>query len=259
MNKNKIFIGLGIIIIIAFIGILGTIIIKHISTKTSSETGGNTQTLIAGEKIETEENDNKEEIDAKPTEDVINITEDTKEQEKVEETKEESSNATTKQITTQNENNSVKVNTQNKETVKQSASTGNTNANTNTQTETQVQQKEQKQEPTQTKTQNENNNQAKESAKPVETTTEEKQNVVDNKPVTCTNNNNHFIEVGNSNRWFSTQKEAIAYYDGLVHELSEKWENEEIDSKTYHKTCPYGYEVWSCGLCGKWTINLYYR
>lgn len=255
MNKKNIIIGLGIVIVITLVCVLGTIIIKHISTKVTTKTGGKSQTVIAEEKTEAEENDKKQ-IDDEPTENITNNTEEIKEQEKTEETKEKiSSNTTTEQPAIQTQSNNVKSVTTNKE---------NTNTtNVKKQTETQVQAKEQEQpiSNNQSQTQNESSNQVqeKESAQPVETKTEDKQNTVENKPETCTNNNNHFIEVGNSNRWFSSQKEAIAYYDGLVHEWSEKWENDEIDSKTYYKNCPYGYEVWSCGLCGKWTINLYYR
>ena len=261
MNKKNIIIGLGIVIVITLMCLLGTIIVKHISTKTSSETGGKSQIVTLGEKVENEENDKKQ-TDDKLAENTTNNTEEIKVQEKIEKTKEEiSSNTTTEQPTIQTQSNNVKSVTTNKDNTKTSANT--TNVKKESQTETQVQVKEQEQpiSNNQSQTQNESSNQVqeKESTQPAETKTEDKQNTVENKPVTCTNNNNHFIEVGNSNRWFSSQKEAIAYYDGLVHEWSEKWESDEIDSKTYYKNCPYGYEVWSCGLCGKWTINLYYR
>ncbi|MBR3325267.1 MAG: hypothetical protein IKG14_04395 [Clostridia bacterium] len=73
------------------------------------------------------------------------------------------------------------------------------------------------------------------------------------------NGSNHGVGVGNSNKWFNTQQEAINYFDGIQKTWGDKWERFEIDSETYDKNCPYGYEVWSCPFCGKWTINFYYR
>lgn len=78
-------------------------------------------------------------------------------------------------------------------------------------------------------------------------------------PVRCTNNSNHGMDVGNSNRWFSTKDEAISYYNSQTSYWGKKWENFEIDNDTYYKNCPYGYEIWSCMYCSKWTINFYYR
>lgn len=77
-------------------------------------------------------------------------------------------------------------------------------------------------------------------------------------PPKC-NGNNHGVGVGNSNKWFNSKQEAISYYDNLIKIWGDKWENFEIDSETYDKNCPYGYEVWTCPFCGKWTINFYYR
>lgn len=78
-------------------------------------------------------------------------------------------------------------------------------------------------------------------------------------PTRCTNNNNHGMNVGNSGKWFNSKQEAVNYYDSLIKTWGDKWENFEIDSETYDKNCPYGYEVWTCPFCGKWTINFYYR
>lgn len=78
-------------------------------------------------------------------------------------------------------------------------------------------------------------------------------------PTRCTNNNNHGMNVGNSGKWFNSKQEAVNYYDSLIKTWGDKWENFEIDSETYDKNCPYGYEVWTCQFCGKWTINFYYR
>lgn len=99
--------------------------------------------------------------------------------------------------------------------------------------------------------------QPKEEPKVVETKTEP---IKEPEPVTpkC-NGSNHGVGVGNSNKWFNTQQEAINYFDGIQKTWGDKWERFEIDSETYDKNCPYGYEVWSCPFCGKWTINFYYR
>ena len=78
-------------------------------------------------------------------------------------------------------------------------------------------------------------------------------------PTRCTNNNNHGMNIGNSGKWFNSKQEAVNYYDSLIKTWGDKGENFEIDSDTYDKNCPYGYEVWTCPFCGKWTINFYYR
>lgn len=99
--------------------------------------------------------------------------------------------------------------------------------------------------------------QPKEEPKVIETKPEP---IKEPEPVTpkC-DESNHGIGVGNSNKWFNTQQEAINYFDGLQKTWGDKWERFEIDSETYDKNCPYRYEVWTCPFCGKWTINFYYR
>ena len=99
--------------------------------------------------------------------------------------------------------------------------------------------------------------QPKEEPKVVETKTEP---IKEPEPVApkC-DGSNHGVGVGNSNKWFNSKQEAINYYDGIQKTWGDKWENFEIDSATYDKNCPYGYEVWTCPFCGKWTINFYYR
>ena len=81
--------------------------------------------------------------------------------------------------------------------------------------------------------------------------------------VRCTNNNNHGMSVGNTDKWFSNKDEAIAYYKSEIKYWGDWWENTSVDDTeadaTYKKNCPSGYEVWSCMYCGKWTINFYYR
>ena len=101
------------------------------------------------------------------------------------------------------------------------------------------------------------NIQPKEEPKVVEPKSE---SIKESEPVTpkC-DGSNHGVGVGNSNKWFNSKQEAINYYDGIQKTWGDKWENFEIDSTTYDKNCPYGYEVWTCPFCGKWTINFYYR
>lgn len=95
---------------------------------------------------------------------------------------------------------------------------------------------------------------------PSTTSNEPKQETkVEEKPTRCTNNSNHGMNVGNSGKWFNSKQEAVNYYDSIIKTWGDKWENFEIDSETYDKKCPYGYEVWTCPFCGKWTINFYYR
>lgn len=69
----------------------------------------------------------------------------------------------------------------------------------------------------------------------------------------------HRVGVGNSNKWFNSKQEAINYYQSIIKTWGDKWEKFEIDDETYNKNCPYGYEIWSFPLCGKWTINFYYN
>lgn len=61
---------------------------------------------------------------------------------------------------------------------------------------------------------------------------------------------NHGVGVGNSQKWFNSESEAISYYKSIIKNWGDKWENFEIDDETYNKNCPY---------CSKWTINFYYN
>lgn len=58
--------------------------------------------------------------------------------------------------------------------------------------------------------------------------------------------------------YYTTKAEAIAEYDRIINEWSDKWLNNEVDDETYYKNCPDGYEIFSCPYCNKWTISLYY-
>lgn len=75
----------------------------------------------------------------------------------------------------------------------------------------------------------------------------------------CTSDINHSISIGNSGKWYNTKKEAITEYNEIIKYWSKQWESNQIDDETYKKNCPYGYEIYSCAYCGKWSINYYYR
>ena len=87
----------------------------------------------------------------------------------------------------------------------------------------------------------------------------EQEEIKNIEPVRCTNINNHGMSVGNSKMWFNTLEEADAYYNKKIASIGKDFENGIIDDDTYKKTCPKGYEAWTCMYCNKWTINFYYR
>ena len=69
----------------------------------------------------------------------------------------------------------------------------------------------------------------------------------------------HGVGAGNTGKWFNSYNEAVAYYDNLINGYSNQIHNGEITIEEYNKKCPYGYEVWSCPYCNKWTLNFYFR
>lgn len=80
----------------------------------------------------------------------------------------------------------------------------------------------------------------------------------------CTNNHNHFIDVGNSGKWFSSKDAAIAYYNQQTKYWSDYLDNCEAGKEdeaweVYKKNCPSGHEEYNCIYCNKWTINFNYR
>lgn len=58
--------------------------------------------------------------------------------------------------------------------------------------------------------------------------------------------------------WYDSEAEAIAVYNKEIKKWGNKWTNYEIDSETYYKNCPTGYETLDCAYCKKWTITLYH-
>lgn len=91
----------------------------------------------------------------------------------------------------------------------------------------------------------------------VQDKTKEENKVQEPKKTKCSDTK-HAIGVGNSNKWFDSKQDAIKYYENIIKTWGDKWTNYEIDSETYYKNCPSGYEVFSCPYCEKWTINLFY-
>ena len=75
----------------------------------------------------------------------------------------------------------------------------------------------------------------------------------------CTNNNNHSTSCGDAGIWVASKNEFKTYYENYCEKWNSKWVNDEISSGEYYQNCPYGYECWSCGYCGKWTGNFKYR
>lgn len=74
----------------------------------------------------------------------------------------------------------------------------------------------------------------------------------------CTNEEHAKIS-GNTNKWFDTKEDAIAFANAEQKKWGEKWTNFEIDDDEYDKKCPYSHKEWSCPICKKWTQDLYYR
>ena len=69
---------------------------------------------------------------------------------------------------------------------------------------------------------------------------EEKKETTKQPEVTrCTTNNNHSMDVGNSNKWFNSKSEAISYYNSLITELGHQLESGKLSRDEYNKKCPY--------------------
>jgi len=77
-----------------------------------------------------------------------------------------------------------------------------------------------------------------EKTKESEKTTSKTETKKENNDLKCINNK-HFMKVGNSNKWFNTEAEAIAFYNAEISKWSKKWTNFEIDDEEYYKKCPY--------------------
>lgn len=69
----------------------------------------------------------------------------------------------------------------------------------------------------------------------------------------------HSPGVGNIGKWFDTKNDIQQYVENLSNGWFKKYENGDITYEEYVKNSPYGYECYSCSICGKWTANLKYR
>lgn len=58
-------------------------------------------------------------------------------------------------------------------------------------------------------------------------------------PTRCTNNSNHGMDVGNSDKWYATKAEAISDYENKRAYWGELWESFKIEKDEYLKNCPY--------------------
>ena len=92
--------------------------------------------------------------------------------------------------------------------------------------------------------------------KPNDSYTEEEVQIA---PKTECIGNNHKMESGNTGKWFETKEQADNYFNAKIEKWAKQWENGEKTKEEYLKKCPFGYEVWTCPQCQKWTINFYYR
>lgn len=92
--------------------------------------------------------------------------------------------------------------------------------------------------------------------KPNDSYTEEEVQIA---PKTECIGNNHKMESGNTGKWFETKEQADNYFNAEIEKWAKQWENGEKAKEEYLKGCPFGYEVWTCPQCQKWTINFYYR
>lgn len=76
---------------------------------------------------------------------------------------------------------------------------------------------------------------------------------------TSTGQHSHSPSVGNIGKWFDTKNDIQQYVENLSNGWFKKYENGDITYEEYVKNSPYGYECYSCSICGKWTGNFKYR
>ena len=242
-----------IISIISFLGI-AIIIGYYIARNKIFKIHASENTLLKSDLLSDETNnlENTEEVSSSIVEEESNIKESSIEETKIEETKTEKSiiaeNKTNIEVNKQIEKKETSVQPQSTPVKSSSKTTNNVEKS---KVETKIEElKEEKNIQKNPSTKVEvplTNSETKQETKVVET------------PERCTNDNNHGMDIGNSGKWFNSKQEAVKVYDDLIKKWGVKWEKFEIDTETYDKNCPYGYEVWSCPFCGKWTINYYYR
>lgn len=195
-----------------------------------------------------EENTKIQEIVAnEPVQEVSVVEEQNEKEEKIEEIADETENKQEEKQTDYQEQVTV-----NKE-IKKEQPTQKTNAtdnSTNNKQETKkVEQKPQ-----------ENKQQEQKKEQPVVTNekAQETKPIQENKVKQCTNEEHAKIS-GNTNKWYDTKEDAIAFAETEQKKWGEKWTNFEIDDEEYDEKCPYSHKEWDCPNCKKWTLDLYYR
>ena len=77
--------------------------------------------------------------------------------------------------------------------------------------------------------------------------------------VVCTTNDNHQCVCGNIGGWYNSRDEFVEATMVENHYWSVLEDTEIISWDEFLEKSPCGYECWSCGFCGKWTGNMYYR
>ncbi len=92
----------------------------------------------------------------------------------------------------------------------------------------------------------------------VQETKQEIRQTQESKPKQCTSEEHAKIS-GNTNLWFDTKEDAIAFVNAEQKKWGEKWANFEISDDEYDRNCPYSHKEEDCDKCKKWTLDLYYR
>ena len=77
--------------------------------------------------------------------------------------------------------------------------------------------------------------------------------------IVCSTNDNHQCVCGNIGGWYKSRDEFFKAYSEEVDYWNDLEDKEIISWDEYVLKVPCGYECWSCGFCGKWTGNMYYR
>lgn len=75
----------------------------------------------------------------------------------------------------------------------------------------------------------------------------------------CSTNDNHQCVCGNVGRWFNSRKEFVKYVEDEKTYWSDKYYNGQISFEEKTSKTPSKYNCWSCGLCGKWTGDIFYE
>lgn len=77
--------------------------------------------------------------------------------------------------------------------------------------------------------------------------------------IVCSTNDNHQCVCGNIGGWYKSKDEFFDAYMAEANYWYDLCDTETISWDEFLEKSPCGYECWSCGFCGKWTGNMYYR